>query len=184
MANRFMAGFQSRSGILHFFEADIIAKYIILQADLSLGKIFLFLIAFLITLFKDSKLFFYYSEPLEKLNTLLRINGIKFNSEWEKFGITIKTDNRYFYQCAFHSESCIPQFEHAHIPAGSYAKFIHTGQLYSLSKTINQIYKTIIPSSPLDIDLNRSVIHYERYDSRFNWKHQNSIIEIYVQLQN
>jgi predicted transcriptional regulator YdeE len=120
----------------------------------------------------------------KKFNTLLRINEIKFDSEWEKFGITIKTENQYFYRCAFYSESRIPQFEHSHIPAGSYAKFTHTGPLYSLSKTINQIYKTIIPSSPLDIDLNRLVIHYERYDSRFNWNNQNSIIEIYVQLQN
>jgi len=120
----------------------------------------------------------------KKFNTLLRINEIKFNSEWVKFGITRKTENQYFYRCAFNSESHIPQFEHAHIPAGSFVKFNHSGPLYSLCKTINQIYKTIIPSSPLDIDLNRSVIHYERYDSRFNWNHQNSIIEIYVPLQN
>ena len=120
----------------------------------------------------------------KKFNILLRINGIKFDSEWEKLGITIKTNNQYFYRCAFNSENRIPQFEHAHIPAGIFGKFTHTGPLYSLSKTINQIYKTIISSSPLDIDLNRSIIHYERYDSRFNWNNQNSIIEIYVPLQN
>ena len=119
----------------------------------------------------------------KKFNTRLRINKIKFDSEWEKFGITTKTNNLYFYQCAFYSESRIPQFEYAHIPAGSFAKFTHTGPLYSLSKTINQIYKEIIPSSPLNINFNRSVIHYERYDSRFNWNNQNSIIDIFVPLQ-
>jgi len=40
--------------MFHFFEADIIAKYMILQAELSFGNIFLFLIAFLITLLRDS----------------------------------------------------------------------------------------------------------------------------------
>ena len=120
----------------------------------------------------------------KKFNTLIRINGIKLDAKWEKFGITIKTKNQYFYRCAFYSENRIPQFEPAYIPAGSYAKFIHTGPVYLLSKTINQIYKTIIPNSPLGIDLDRSVIHYERYDSRFNWNDQNSIVEIYIPLQN
>lgn len=127
--------------------------------------------------------FYIISGHWKKFNTLIRINGIKFDAKWEKFGITIKTENQYFYRCAFYSENRIPQFERAHIPAGSYAKFIHTGPLYSLSKTINQIYKTILPNSPLDIDVHRTVIHYERYDSRFNWNDQNSIIEIYVPLQ-
>lgn len=34
-----MGSFHCWMGILHFLEADSIAKYIILQADLSLGKI-------------------------------------------------------------------------------------------------------------------------------------------------
>jgi predicted transcriptional regulator YdeE len=120
----------------------------------------------------------------KKFNTLLRINGIKFDSEWEKLGITIKANNQYFYQCAFHSENHISQFKYASIPAGNFAKFNHAGPLYLLSKTINQIYKKIIPGSLLDIDFNRLLIHYERYDSKFNWNNQNSIIEIYVPLQN
>lgn len=96
----------------------------------------------------------------KKFNAFLRISEIKFESEWEKFGITIKANNQYFYQCAFHSENHIPQFKYVSIPAGNFAKFNHTGPLYLLSKTINQIYKKIIPISPLDIDLRRSLIHY------------------------
>ena len=124
------------------------------------------------------------SDHWEKFNSLLRINEIKFDSEWEKFGITKKANNQYIYQCAFPSEERIPQFKHSNIPAGNFAKFNHAGPLYLLSKTINQIYKQIIPGSLLDIDFNRSLIHYERYDSKFNWNNQNSIIEIYVPLQN
>jgi predicted transcriptional regulator YdeE len=124
------------------------------------------------------------SKHWKKFNSLLRINKIKFESEWEKFGITIKANKQYFYQCAFPSEERIPQFKHSNIPAGNFAKFNHTGPLYLLSKTINQIYKQIIPVSLLDIDFNRSFIHYERYDSKFNWNNQNSDIEIYIPVKN
>jgi len=124
------------------------------------------------------------SNHWKKFNTLLRINEIKLDSEWEKFGITIKTNNQYFYQCAFPSEGHIPRFKQTSIPEGSFAKFNHTGPLYLLSKTINQIYKQIIPVSLLDIDFNRSLIHYERYDSKFNWNNQNSIVEINIPLKN
>ena len=124
------------------------------------------------------------SDHWKKFNVLFRVNKIKFDSEWEKFGITIKTNNQYFYQCAFQSESCISRFKQTSIPDGNFAKFNHTGPLYLLSKTINQIYKKIIPVSLLDIDLGRSLIHYERYDSKFNWNNQNSVIEIYVPLKN
>jgi len=124
------------------------------------------------------------SDHWKKFNSLLRLNEIKFDSEWQKFGITIKINNQYYYQCAFPSKNHIPQFKHSNIPAENFAKFNHAGPLYSLSKTINQIYKQIIPRSPLDIDLNRSLIHYERYDSKFNWNNQNSIIEIFVPLKN
>jgi len=123
------------------------------------------------------------SDHWKKFNILLRINKIKFDSEWEKFGITMKINNQYFYQCSFQSERCIPPFNQTSIPAGNFAKFNHTGPLSLLSKTMNQIYKQIIPISPLDIDLNRSLIHYERYDSKFNWNNQNSVIEIYVPLK-
>lgn len=49
-----MAGFHFLSGMPHLFEADIIAKYIILQAELLFEKIFMFFIAFLMTLFRNS----------------------------------------------------------------------------------------------------------------------------------
>ncbi|MCP3876279.1 MAG: hypothetical protein GY699_24440 [Desulfobacteraceae bacterium] len=124
------------------------------------------------------------SDQWKKFNSLLRINKIIFDSEWKKFGITIKANNHYFYQCAFTSEKRIQQFKHSNISAGTFAKFNHIGSLYALSKTINQIYKQIIPQSSLDIDLNRLLIHYEKYDSKFNWNNKNSIIEIYVPVKN
>jgi hypothetical protein len=49
-----MAGSQSLGGIVHFLNACLIAKYKTLKVDLSLGKIFLFITALRITLFKDS----------------------------------------------------------------------------------------------------------------------------------
>ncbi len=49
-----MAALQSRKDIVHFWEALRVAKYTTFKADRSLGKIFLLLIAFLMTELSDS----------------------------------------------------------------------------------------------------------------------------------
>ena len=52
--NLFKANFQFLMGIVHFSEACLIAKYTTFLAESSVGNTFRFLVAFRITLFKDS----------------------------------------------------------------------------------------------------------------------------------
>ncbi len=115
-----------------------------------------------------------------EFNDLLRSNKINLGENWEKFAITKKENNHYYYQCAFPSDSQINQFEFTLIPAGNYLKFTHQGSMRMISKTINVIYRNVIPDSHFEIDPKRSLIHFERYDSRFNWNHKDSVIELFI----
>ena len=118
----------------------------------------------------------------KKFNTLLQINNVKLGPNWEKYAITQKGNGQYYYQCAFPAKTHIRQFEFTLIPAGNYVKFNHKGPMNTIRETINEIYKDVIPNSDFNININRSMIHFEHYDSKFNWNRQDSIVEIYVPL--
>jgi AraC family transcriptional regulator len=120
----------------------------------------------------------------KEFNTLLQINNVKLGPNWEKYAITQKCNGQYYYQCAFPTTAHIRQFEFMQIPAGNYVKFNHEGPMNTIRKTINQIYKEVIPNSDINIDRNRSLIHFEHYDSKFNWNRPDSIVKIYVPLTN
>ena len=120
----------------------------------------------------------------KEFNALLRINKVKLGTNWEKYAITQKCNGQYYYQCAFQTKTHIRHFEFTHIPAGNYVKFNHEGPMNKIRETINEIYQEAIPNSGFNIDTNRSLIHFEHYDSRFNWNRPDSIVEIYVPLTN
>ncbi len=63
-------------------------------------------------------------------------------------------------------------------------KFNHKGSMSTIRKTINEIYSSAIPKSHFEINRNRSMIHFERYDSKFNWNRQDSVVELYVPITN
>jgi len=119
-----------------------------------------------------------------EFNNRLRTNKVKLGLNWEKYAITKKRNDRYFYQCAFPSTTEIPQFKFTIIPGGHYVKFDHKGSMKMIKSTINEIYNNVIPRSHTEIDINRSLIHFERYDSRFNWNGKDSVIELYVPIMN
>jgi len=109
---------------------------------------------------------------------------LKLGPNWEKYAITQKCKGQYFYQCAFPAIAHIRQFEFMQIPAGNYVRFKHEGPMNKIRNTINKIYKEVIPKSDLMVEKNRSLIHFEHYDSKFNWDRPDSIVEIYVPLTN
>jgi predicted transcriptional regulator YdeE len=131
-----------------------------------------------------NKNFFIIRQHWKEFNTLLQINKVKLGPNWEKYAITQKDNDQYYYQCAFPTTTHIHQFEFMQIPAGNYVKFRHEGPMNTIRETINEIYKEVIPNSDLNIDRDRSLIHIEHYDSKFNWNRPDSIVEIYVPLAN
>ena len=124
----------------------------------------------------------------QKFNRLLhKINNRQKNNNWIKYGITYQISNKYYYQASIVALDIRNNFimNKNNIPEGNYICFIHKGPMYDIKKTIYDIYKIIIPELNINIKQkeNTDLIHYEKYDYRFNWNNKNSIIEIYIPLK-
>ena len=115
-----------------------------------------------------------------------KINGYNSSSEsWEKYGITYKTGEDYFYMAAIKKSDVmiIPSgMITKEICSGNYACFVHTGNMDAIKTTVYNIFKTIIPETSLIVNSaeNVGLILFEKYDSRFRWNSPDSILEIYV----
>jgi len=71
----------------------------------------------------------------KEFNALIRINKVKLGPNWEKYAITKKHNDHYYYQCAFPTKNHIRQFEFTIIPAGNYLKFNHIGPMNTIQGT-------------------------------------------------
>ena len=118
----------------------------------------------------------------KKFNTLLRVNEVNLGTDWSKYGMTFKSNGKYLYRCAFSIEGYFPQFDCLVLPETEYAIFTHTGSIRNISNTINQIYNDAIPNMNILINTNRELLHFEKYDSRFNWNTEDSKVELYLPL--
>ena len=53
------------------------------------------------------------------------------------------------------------------------------GKIY---ETYGKVYQEILPNTN-DIPLQENFLHFERYDYRFQWNRENSIIEIWLPIK-
>ena len=113
-------------------------------------------------------------------NKALRKNKITLGNSWKKYGVTYQIDSEYYYMCAIESKSKIDVFDSIELPKGKYIKFTHTGDLSRIKNTIHSIYKTHLPMLDIKLNRERSIIHYEYYDYRFNWNNKDSQIDILI----
>ncbi|TDE43565.1 transcriptional regulator [Flavobacterium rhamnosiphilum] len=118
---------------------------------------------------------------------LKKYNLIQKDGNWEKFGITYKKAEKYFYLTAIPKlEQIFPDhFLYKEIPKGAYEIFTHKGNMQAIKETFYIIYKNILPNSTLTIETHNKTgfIHFEKYDYRFQWNKPNSIIDIYLPLK-
>jgi predicted transcriptional regulator YdeE len=120
-------------------------------------------------------------------NYQLKKYGLNQNGgNWEKYGITFKTNGKYYYLSSIPTENqVIPDhFTCLEIPKGDYEIFTHKGKMENIRHTIFEIYKIILPKSNLKIEeqTKAGFFHFEKYDYRFQWDNANSIIDIYLPL--
>ena len=120
------------------------------------------------------------SKQWQNFNKILKSKRLKLGRNWVKYGITKKIGNNYYYMTAIPSEIEIDGFDTETINAGEYYCFQHIGAMELIKLTIYKIYKEVIPLSNIRLSESRMLIHYERYDYRFNWNKPNSIIDIYI----
>lgn len=128
----------------------------------------------------QKKNFYIITNQWQIFNNFIKEDGYFGGKNWRKYGVIYRKDEIYYYLCAVDKVKLKNNFQELMINGGVFAKFQHVGSMHKLSATYQKIYKEIIPKSGLNIDKNRTVIHYEYYDNRFNWNKEESIIEIYI----
>ena len=116
----------------------------------------------------------------KRFNYELKLNKVVLGKNWVKYGVVRKISGKYQYMTAVPLNDRLDCFETAKINEGKYLVFCHQGKLELIKSSINNIYKKIIPESGYSVNENRCIIHYERYDSRFNWSKPGSVIEIII----
>ncbi|QNM84521.1 effector binding domain-containing protein [Polaribacter pectinis] len=123
-----------------------------------------------------------------EFNTELKRKKLNQNGgNWTKYGITFKTNKKYFYLTAIPvGNLTIPDnFKHLEIPKGEYEVYSHKGKMEDIKNTFFEIYKVILPKSNLKIEdqAKTGFIHFEKYDYRFKWNKPNSLIDIYLPIK-
>ena len=102
---------------------------------------------------------------------------------WVKYAFTKRRDGKLFYYCAIPTKIGTPKdFTLKEIKAHRYLVVQHTGSMNNIYVTYRKIYQEILPNnnySPIQSDF----LHFEKYDYRFNWNKDNSIIDIYIPIE-
>ncbi|MEX1191554.1 MAG: GyrI-like domain-containing protein [Brumimicrobium sp.] len=115
---------------------------------------------------------------------LKKYNLTQNGGNWEKYGITYKTNGTYFYLTTIPQDKMVfpEHFVNKEIPKGKCEVFVHTGKMENIKQTIHNIYKIILPNSNLAIEhySKTGFIHFEKYDYRFRWDKPTSEIDIYL----
>ncbi len=116
---------------------------------------------------------------MEKLNAeLKKYSLIQNGGNFEKYRITIKTNEKYFYLITIPQNVMIfpEHFVNKEIPKGEYEIFNHTGKIENIKNTINNIYINILPNSNLTIEhySKSDFIYFEKYDYHFRSDKPNS----------
>lgn len=117
---------------------------------------------------------------------LYQIKGHSSSSvNWVKYGVAYKENGKYYYLASipYKLKCCYPlNMTRINIPNGYYALFNHKGKMIDISKTLSCIFKLEIPANNLIIKNIGifGIIYFEKYDKKFHWNREDSIIEIFV----
>ena len=73
-------------------------------------------------------------------------------------------------------------FLYKEIPSYKYLVVEHIGAMGKIYETYRKIYQEIIPNTPYT-PIKNIILHFEKYDYRFHWNRDNSVIEIWIPIQ-
>ncbi len=102
------------------------------------------------------------------------------SGNWIKYAFMERREDRLFYYCAIPRKIVVPEgFVSKEIASCKYMVVEHIGSMDKIYETYTKIYKEILPNTE-HTPLRESFLHFERYDARFHWNRDNSIIEVWV----
>ena len=94
-----------------------------------------------------------------------------------------KIENKIFYYISIPKKDFVPNdFTEKIILKSKYLRVEHIGNMNKLKDTINYVYKEIIPKNNILVE-NRQFVYFEKYDYKFHWNREDSVIEIYIPIK-
>ena len=118
-----------------------------------------------------------------KFNADLKKSYLSQFENWIKYAFMIKRNGKLFYFCSIPKRNVIPDgFIYKDIQSYKYLAVEHIGSMDNLYETYRKIYQEILPNTDYT-PLQEEFLHFERYDYRFHWNRENSIIEIWIPLK-
>ena len=117
-------------------------------------------------------------------NRKLRNNKLYLGDNWCKYAFIEKIENKIFYYISIpKKEEYIPdEFTEKTILKSKYLKVEHIGNMNKLKDTINYVYKEIMPRNNILVE-SRQLVYFEKYDYKFHWNREDSVIEIYIPIK-
>lgn len=123
------------------------------------------------------------AEFWKKFNINLKKSYLSQSANWVKYAVMEKRDDKLFYYCAIPKKVIVPdEFKVKVIPSHKYLVVEHVGPMNKIYETYRTIYKEILPNNQYILRQN-DFLHFEKYDYRFHWNGENSVIEIWVPVQ-
>lgn len=104
-------------------------------------------------------------------------------SQWIKYAFMMRRNNQLYYYCALEKQEKVPDhFFSQQIIKQKYLVFEHIGHMDNIYNTYNYIYQQFIPFHPYTLNKNH-FLHFEKYDYRFHWNKADSVIEIWIPIE-
>lgn len=99
---------------------------------------------------------------------------------WIKYAFMERRDGKLLYYCAIPKKAVVPEtFILKEISGCEYLVAEHVGSMNKIYDTYRQIYQEILPDTSY-LPVQEKFLHFEKYDDRFHWNRENSVIEIWI----
>ncbi len=118
-----------------------------------------------------------------KFNTNLKRAYISQSGNWFKYAFMERRDGSLFYYCAVPQKAVVPKdFVLKEIKKQKYLVVDHIGAMDKIYDTYRIIYQEILPNVNY-VPYKDKFLHFERYNDRFHWNKENSMIGIWVPIK-
>ncbi len=118
-----------------------------------------------------------------KFNSNLKKSYLSQSGNWIKYAFMERRNEKLFYFCSIPKRNGVPNnFVYKEIQHYKYLVVEHIGSMDKIYETYGMIYQEILPQMEY-IPLQENFLHFEKYDYRFHWNKENSIIEIWLPIK-
>lgn len=116
----------------------------------------------------------------KQFNIELKKAYLSQHGNWLKYAFMERRDGKLFYFCSIPKGAVVPEgFRQKDIRAQEYLVVDHIGHMDKIYATYGKLYRDVLPASGY-MAAQDDFLHLERYDHRFYWNSEDSVIEIWV----